>query len=391
MWFKYAIAMVTFALCNASLAYAYEFEFAFYGNPVHTDMAARAVRCAASAKSIEEITDCENQRLVAVQTVVESENGDTIPISIADMESAVIWSDDPIRELRWYKFYRVPIWVYRIAEDECAGKLEGLEHGLRCSSHYGPFQFLHAMESETSLPADQTLATILAWIEYAYAVAMNEKRGGTYHNDRPYCETLSAEYGSNEKFLRAMMPDGHDGYPCKKDGPAWRISTPFSFSCFLRSTSCRETIQPNDAGIRKAALGSILHVIQDSYAKGHTSRGRDSLEFIDRIERAPIKQFQIYGDQNHECHKKADKLAPVEDCNGSEQCAYPVGPASYAIDGPITASAKILKYYSVGAKWRVVERYLRKHVFVLDGERSGAGTTELMKRTHVKECKAHRQ
>ncbi|MEX0902290.1 MAG: hypothetical protein WDZ76_06135 [Pseudohongiellaceae bacterium] len=364
--------LVILTCCLVAPATAYEFRYLLQRDAVHTWMAAQALRCAAAAETWKDIVDCEDQNLESAPAVLyaAAPAGNTLTLTVSDVEKAVIWPDDPVRELRWYKLYRIGLWSWRLAVDNCGRRIEGIHKGLRCSSHYGPMQFLHAMESERELAAADTKEAILDWIQYAYSVAGNDSGDSGFNNDLPYCATINQVYGRDSKFAKAMMPYGDTGFPCVKDGPPWRMSTPFSFSCIIRSSSCWETITPNDEGIRLAALGAVLHVIQDSYAKGHTSRGNDTADSVALFECNPIKQFQLYGEQDHDVHRSADKFPKRM-----------VGCGDEAVDGPVTASAKILKLYAAGAPWSDVDIYLRQRVFLLDAQKNHpAGTTELMRR-----------
>lgn len=368
MKFKFTILVALLSLTVTS-AHAYTFRFMLQKEPIHTDMAIKAWQCVMEHPDANEF-DCDNyipSEKLPNELVV---NNNPLTLNQSDIYYASIWADDPVRELQKRKLHKVALWTFRLIGDKCADLKDGLPDGVRCTAHYGNMQFMHSMEHESNLSPKETQQAILDWAEFSYKVALNEKdANGDYFTEQKHCEYFNEENPS--KFQKSMLPGGPTGFPCD-DGDTeipWTLGTIFSFNCWLRSSTCWEYSGLNDPRTRKAALGAILHMIQDSYAKGHTSRGNDVQAAINTMECAPIEQFQNYSIQNHETHSEGDKYPIL-----SDNCA------SSEIHGPVTATAEIIRLFSQDKSPAVVKQYLADHVFVLaaDDKLRGAGATDLM-------------
>lgn len=109
-------------------------------------------------------------------------------------------------------------------------------------SHYGDLQFLHAMAFQSGEQPAETKRKIMVWLEVMYKLANGEddiapetKMGNTKLSE--FCPVLALP--PSFKSLSYMLA---------KDSPFKGLD------------------------IRRRALGSMLHIIQDSYALGHTRR-----------------------------------------------------------------------------------------------------------------------
>ncbi len=361
------LLLISFIL--SSHTYAFHFEFLFIKDPVHQEMAEKALRCVAENPQINEM-NCENFNVKGTSKRIDFDINEMTELTVDDIQEAITWADDPVRELRKRKFVRALLWTFRLLGDECEGKRGGLKDGLRCSTHYGDFQFMHSMENEDGISAEETQKAILDWIEYSYKVAINKQDSIGFYNDNDYCDFFSVK--NQTKFQKAMRPTNSAGiseFPCKViDDTPWELATPFAFSCTLGSVNCTEYSNGNDFLVRKAALGAVLHAIQDSYAKGHASRGNDVADAINTYECSPIRQFQLYTKQDHDKHGDADKTpTPSNDCLNAEN----------DIHGPVTASAEVIRLFSQGAESKTVIEYLKEHVYKLADTTYPSGTTNL--------------
>lgn len=350
-------------------SYAYEFQFLGMGNPVHEQLTEAALRCVIE-NSNDNFTNCEN--------FIPSTRNMTLPLDIngmneltvEDLVYAVRWPDDPVRELRGYKLLKIPLWGAHMRYAKCKGKRDGFEDGLRCSSHYGPAQFMHSMEGKYHEMPSETKNVILDWISFSYQVSVNKQENGKYFSETDYCDYFS-NLPSETYFKQVMYPNGGNGFPCKvKDSDPWRVSTPFSLSCSIGVYNCTEWNGVNDLRVRRAALGAILHAIQDSYANGHTMRGEVNHENINQYSCSAIKQFQVYSKQNADKHKHADlKAEPSINC---------LNPSlnDDSVHGPITASAHIIRLFKNKAIPTEIYSYLEKHVFVTNANAAPADSHE---------------
>lgn len=365
-WTLFGLLVLGFQITPS---YAYQFEFIGIKEPVHQDMAEHALRCVALHPKKNKVR-CENIDFSASPDFISLNSNGIDKLTAAEIREAVVWSDDPVRELRLKKPHKVLLWAIRLQENKCENLRGGLKDGLRCSTHYGPLQFMHSMDRESGIPARETQEAILDWVEYAYSVALNESKDGKYNNGIDYCSHFDAMKPG--RFKNAMLPRDEKGekeFPCNvQDDTPWKLGTPFAFSCWIGSAVCPEYSYENNYLVRKAALGAVLHAIQDSYAKGHVSRGNDTTKRINTYECAPIIQFQSYAEQDHDKHGKADETpTPSENCLDKNN----------GIHGPITASAEVIRLFTQGEKPKVVRDYLATHVFKLPKEANPSGTTQL--------------
>lgn len=368
-----ALGMILFAALFSNGAYAFQFEFLLIKDPVHQNMSERALKC---------VILHENENEINCETLVVSEASKSISIdvngmeelTVSDIREAVIWADDPVREVRLRKPHKVALWLFRLLENKCEDLKGGLKDGLRCSTHYGNLQFMHSMESKKGISADKTQKAILDWIEYSYSVALNESEGEKYFNDIDYCEYFEKNI-EDGLFKDSMLPVDEEGnklFPCNEiDDTPWQLGTLFSFSCWFGSAVCSEYSFGNNFLTRKAALGAVLHAVQDSYAKGHVSRGNDVKEHLNVYECAPIVQFQEYGAQNHDKHTEADTIPEV-----SPSCSD----KNNDIHGPVTASAEIIRLFIQKEKPNKIREYLQSHVFKLADTTLPSGSTKLFEK-----------
>lgn len=359
-------------LCALCTSEAYTFRFLGQKEPVHTDMSIKAWQCVLEHPD-ENGFNCDNYTPSAQIPTSLIANTNTLSLNEKDIYYAVIWADDPARELQKKKLHKALLWTFRLISDKCNDLKSGLPDGIRCTAHYGNMQFMHSMENVKDLPAEQTQQAILDWLTFAYKVAINKKNSkGEFFTEQKYCQYFGVENPS--KFQKSMLPAGLNGFPCGEGDSKtpWTLGTIFSFNCWVRSETCWEYSGSNDPRTRKAALGAIMHAIQDSYAKGHVSRGNDTRDLINKIECSPIEQFQDYSSQNHDLHGKGDK-----DPTLSESCSN----KNNVIHSPVTATAEVIRLFKQDASPEKVRQYLEDHVFLLASSEKlkNSGSTELMK------------
>ena len=109
-------------------------------------------------------------------------------------------------------------------------------------SHYGDLQFLHSMASQSGEPPQETKRKLMVWLEVMYKLANGEDG-----------ITADTEIGSTK--ISEFCP---------------MLSLPPSFKPLHYLLSKESPFQGKDIGRR--AIGIIFHIIQDSYAIGHTKR-----------------------------------------------------------------------------------------------------------------------
>ncbi|KAK1518651.1 uncharacterized protein CCOS01_11471 [Colletotrichum costaricense] len=110
-------------------------------------------------------------------------------------------------------------------------------------SHYGDLQFLHCMASDRDEEPEVTKANIMTWMEVMYKLATGED------------DKITPSTVVSQSPLGVLFPD--DSLP-----PNW-----LSLAYLLSKDSKFKGLD-----IGRRALGSMFHVIQDSYAIGHAKR-----------------------------------------------------------------------------------------------------------------------
>lgn len=202
--------------------------------------------------------------------------------------------------LCWYN-------VFRAAEKEAAaGKVfDGRNATLLVRSHFGDMQFLHSMASADGETPQHTQRRILAWAEFTWAVALGEM---------PMDQTLhtSGVDGFDEVFAYNRE---------------WRVQDLFA----LGNPQMR---QPDR--LSRVALGSLMHLVQDSFAAGHVERqeptpGRTCPGNPQHPQPGAVMEFHAYGGQNHASHKDSDTHGAFEQhMHSVSPGAVQVGQALYA-------------------------------------------------------------
>lgn len=246
---------------------------------------------------------------------------------------AVRWPDDPGDQVNVHGAVRFAL---DVGLGRCIDKLAPGKPwaGLMCNSHFGRFQFFHAMASAPGEDPVRTRALILAWARTAFRIAT-----GKIAADADFCRTMRAEGEPMASiFAPADFPYCGDG----KD-PAWQIRSLFTQRCHNPKSSTDCDFAPAaraDALTRRNAIGALLHVIEDSYSRSHTLRdpvtSRDPYS-PPTITCAPVRSFYLYAD-NKKDHAKADALPDfAPNCDGSSP-----------ILDPVTASARMLRFVETG-------------------------------------------
>ncbi len=206
-------------------------------------------------------------------------------------------------------------------QGECPGI--GIEHDLLYRSHYGDLQFLHAMASKREETAQETKRKMMLWAEFVYKIGVGAI------DTTATLVSLRELPGINEIFVR----------------PGFTVH-------YLLA---RETDRKAD--IKKVAIGSLLHVIQDSYSDAHTERinGCNSLAH----NKGEIVSFRVYGLQNPDEHKEAD-IRPTWLESGD-----------LSDNNPVSVSAIILQFWLNNADWNIqVRPFLNDKVWPLQDPRA---------------------
>jgi len=291
-------------------------------------------------------------------------------VKFSPEEKAVRWPDDPVRKSDW------TLSVGSLAKDivhdcskevkDAAGKDKTLyDAGLVCSSHYGRLQFLHAMASAGDMSRTATLRKIYAWSAFTFDVA-----AGRVDLDLDICKAVTPAYGGKRAY--APLADAFEAAPgnvcdfppvVKKGEGAMTIRAFFTTDCSqIRVLGKKCNIgrgASGDAETRRAALGALIHLVQDSYSQSHAARpiGGEAVTYRGPFTATAACAFPVayfdYGTQAYyQNHSDADQR-PVLD----PSCA-----AGQVAD-PVTASAVVLWKAAHDRSTAEMIGYLAAHVF----------------------------
>lgn len=255
----------------------------------------------------------ENLTVKAVNAAKISDSLKNDPEFLFYIVKGVRWNDDPLSMAK-----KRPQDFYIYYKDSC-GRSEEVDPSwdILYRTHCGDMQFLHAMASKSSESALNTKDLMLMWAEFSYRVA-----AGGIDKDLHF-RSVGKKLGkrSSELFDYVMTFDG-------RVRMNWQPEILFTLDCkrtlsvngLLKSgrptkLKCKDTNNQYSAeAIQNIALGSLLHLVQDSFSGSHTSR-EGGVVGVSRISGAGvINQFGVYTDQDEKLHGYAD--IKIEDPDG---------------------------------------------------------------------------
>lgn len=253
--------------------------------------------------------------------------------AVAEYVRGVFWNDDPCAQL-FAENDLAPLqpsfgiaWYidFRRARPAASAKVgfTNLACPLLGHSHFGELQFLHAMAEENCIEAALTAEKVVVWATLMYRVAI-----GDLPSDVPLrADRLGSLVSSR---IGDLAPND-----------------------LLRAKTSTE--------VRQRALGSLLHVLQDSYAGGHVERSASGIE-----------RFLSYRDQDEDSHAHEDSWAKGET---DLEKTLSVPGAREALD----VSAKVLGMFRDKHKWEAVRDYLRRGPFALSPTAAKSGPGRFVK------------
>lgn len=252
-----------------------------------------------------------------------------------DFIRGVFWNDDPCASLFEGRSGLAPSWGvqwyldFEAAEgnqEKSAAAFQHLTCPLLGRSHFGDMQFLHSMASTDGVSAEQTRAEVLQWAELTYRVALGE---------------LDPDHTLGSAIA-------HPNGPIHEVG---KTQTPRA----LFVAAFRQEIAPR-------ALGSLLHLIQDSYAAGHTERVENGLR------RGKLRSFYSYAHQNHDKHGSDDAW---HGGSGGRDSVSRIRGGTDALE----ASTQAVRLFKARAPWPEMREFLERGPFAFADNpgRSGPG------------------
>jgi hypothetical protein len=350
---------------------------------IHESMSEWSIQCLAELRSERDDPQLCAPASVATPSTQTMEHDPEIlrpsgfdpPVSVSELRAATRWPDDPQRQIKSAASANWIAGTLRYCEDYADAAVDTA--GLLCASHFGSLQFIHSMASRPADPAQVTHGSILAWARFSYAYA-----SGRIPDEEPLCEALKpypeirpaligsdaspiCKGGSYRPWLLGIVP-----LPWKNPTAPWTVGELFAWDCDkpLSSQGCEviESVRER----KLAAVGAVLHLIQDSFAQGHAERGLcaqgsgSDRTPTSKIALSAIRRFLSYRLQDRELHGKSDGWPQFVE-------------RDTAVDHPVLAGARILKMLEDGASPEAVSEYLSARVFALESplahEVSGPG------------------
>ncbi len=228
---------------------------------------------------------------------------------------------------------------------KCSSKGEFFDaksgHVLLYRLHFGDMQFLHSMASKDGEPAGDTKSKIMMWAEFTYRLAKGELDRGI-----------------------ELRKTGIKGMETLFYNRGWT-----SQQLFTRGDATFRG--PQD--FRDFAFGSLLHLVEDSFALSHTERDEPSGEKCSVVpsqdKPGKILKFLSYTNQDHNKHSEQDN----QDALKYHLVILP----SDKMQPNVVAIGRTLKgYYEQKRPWEEVKRYLDECVFDLEDPTAEAGPGE---------------
>lgn len=285
-----------------------------------------------------------------------------LPFTIEELTSGVIWPDDPTRQVKYSTFLK-PSVNYLLG---CGSHKNSIEGGLYCNSHFGSLQFFHSMASTETEKYEETRQKILSWAWFTYGISTNK-----INLNQNYCEYFYDLYEKTSKrklFAKSFLLNTDKNKKnkqlhCSNNN---KLAFIYNNSCKnpFNSKTCEVVYDSKE--LYMAALGAVLHLVQDSYAQAHANRNSCAINSITRhpepaayINCTESKGYFNYANQSGSLHGISDKFPVKVDAS----CLLDTTLKTTKIHDPVTASAKVLWFALNNASPEKLEEYLDSHVF----------------------------
>lgn len=304
-----------------------------FSDTVHEDITHAALRCAKDREGTP-----PSPPPPCAQTVTERRSSDPGNWGNA-LIRGVWWNDDPNQ---WLYSWHYPKWLGYMKDAESIAttgrNLRGQRRQINATylmlyrSHYGDLQYLHAMANADGEDPRTTRDRILDWMEFAYKVATEQI------SDETTLDRIDLP------IVRAFFINQ----------PGWTVGRLFAPKYYLR-----------DEPFGDLALGSMLHVVQDSFARGHAVR---TFEASTACPNGRVRQFHSFVRQDSDKHAVEDfRPALLRDFQGRFTAAQ----------NPVEGSAQLIAFARRKADWHgEVEPYLRDNLFCLGDDAIPSGPGE---------------
>ncbi|HMV59455.1 MAG TPA: hypothetical protein PKD38_19840 [Nitrospira sp.] len=253
------------------------------------------------------------------------------------------WNDDPLM-LMWGEYWDLVEGMKRMERFFESPEKYPVSRGdktldatdsLGWHSHFGRLQHLHFM---TDLPMSPTLRQkrvrttrekALQWMQFAYNVATRKEGFRPADKLDP---TMAEELGLPSIALNHDVNDAN---------------------VKIRTLFARFDVRNREARPPDIALGSMLHILQDSFSPAHTCRVE---AIVDGKRTAILHDVYNYNAQDDKKHKELDDIPQW-------LLRYAKTKEHDYVNDPIVAGAWIIGAVQNGLEWNQVEKYLRSTIF----------------------------
>jgi len=231
-------------------------------------------------------------------------DGESVLRAPAAVLAGVRWNDDPpfrissgegrntsCKVTQTIRFQTQPRCWYQLFSD-AEGRSEsgevfdaGSGAALLYRSHFGDLQFLHAMASANDVSASDTRRQIVDWAEFNWRIM----------------------YGDYDLGTRLSSVD-NDTMRTRFGRSGWTVQDLYTLGS--------PALRPH---IRDVAFGSLLHMLQDSFAAGHVDRASplsaNTCSIAGNSIQAPgvVNEFHAYNQQDHGLHSEADTRGALQE------------------------------------------------------------------------------
>lgn len=284
----------------------------------------------------------------------------------------IIWNDDPAILLfeeddddNW-NFTTGAAWfvVFKWAKFSSTNRLSNLTG----RSHFFDLQFLHAMAEQAGEEPGDTLSKILMWAEVMYRLSIGEGVAAT--DKLAEVDVTSSVTVDGTDYTAALS-----GYFTGASAPTGQDTLGFLLT---------QDTAFGGLDLERRAIGSLLHMVQDSYARGHVKRtlenpgdlvagSEDTFKPGTYGRYGAVENFHCYRGQDSKAHDKYDE--PPEGMRPTSLESFnPLVGARNAI----TAGTRLLTMWQDQTPWgdpNGPEAYLRGTVFALSPNVTPADAT----------------
>lgn len=258
----------------------------------------------------------ENLTVKAVNTAQIADSLKNDAAFFSEVIRGVRWNDDPLSMAK-----KRPQDFYIYYKDSCRRSEEvDPSWDMLYRTHCGDMQFLHAMASKKNESAYDTSELMLMWSEFSYRVA-----AGDINKDLRF-RSVGGKLGkrSAELFNYVMTYNGRVRMEWQ---PEWLFTLDCKRGLSLdgilnggrpTKAKCKDrNNQYSPETIQNIALGSLLHLLQDSFSGSHVLREGNTVGVSQISGSGKINRFGIYNAQDKKAHGHAD--LNIEDKYGHKE------------------------------------------------------------------------